>query len=80
VGLLAYVAFIQYHYPLQDVALVDFNWMREWLYVAVIDRMGFAVCLAFVVYINEPPLTFLLFSAGLFAVGSPFACLYLVYR
>lgn len=60
--------------------MTDINWTREWLMMTVLDYYGVAFCLAVIVVGSEDMPYGVLWSLGFCLLGSPIACLYIVYR
>lgn len=79
-GIIGYHMEILYFYPIQDLALTDINWTKEWLYAATLDYFVVLLCFSCIVSLNESLLQASLWILAFVGLGSPGCCLYVLYR
>lgn len=66
--------------PLTRWAMDDIDWTREWLLMTVLDYYGLVISLGLIVLFSEPFPMNILWILSFSLLGSPFACLYVIYR
>jgi hypothetical protein len=69
-----------YVYPLFPFKMHDLEWTGAWLLTTVLDYYGSTLSLSAVVAFTEPPFYAVIWILLFNILGSPFCCMYIVYR
>ena len=82
-GLVVFIhlSMVLFHFPLFPFQPQDIDWSQAWLWMTVLDYYGSTLCLcAICLYTEENVWTGIVWSLLFCLLGSPFCCLYCVYR
>lgn len=59
---------------------MDIQWTKEWLYMAVLDYYGAALCLSAIAIASEGCVFGTFWALGFCVLGSPVCCCYIAHR
>lgn len=95
IGITVYLYFVLQDYPLRDFAvraiiwmslivsivqITDIEWTKEWLYMAILNYYGAAICLSAIAVSSEGCVFGTVWALGFFLIGSPVCCCYMIHR